>query len=55
MLLIFYISKKTFKKIKFFEKSVDSKGRSWYTNIVVARERQRPLKTEQDEPMCRAL
>ena len=49
------VSKKTFKKIKKIKKSVDSKERSWYTNIVVARERQRPLKTEQDEPMCRAL
>ena len=54
-LSIFLFQKNFQKNKKFLRKSVDSKGRSGYTNIVVARERQRPLKTEQDEPMCRAL
>ena len=43
---------------KKFEKAIDNEKKLWYTNIVVAHERierQRPLKTEQDEPMCRAL
>ena len=43
------------KKSKKMKKDIDKGGWPWYTNIVVARERQRPLKTEQDEPMCRAL
>ena len=47
--------KKISKKLKKIKKVIDKVWKSWYTNIVVARERQRPLKTEQDEPMCRAL
>ncbi len=54
MLLIFNIKLKvkTFKKVKILKKVLTVRvGHDIL--IVVARERQRPLKTEQDEPSCR--